>query len=165
MRCSVSALRGAALEGRAAREQHSWVVGPGPWGHLGTCDPASSSWPPASCEQGAAWGPAEGGRAGAPPCTGSWAVCTSLLSQWHHQHHHGPLSQEKASLAVAQRQAAELLQSEGVPVSRRQWVESRKGSWWSAYKVPLRTVHNPTRNLGFHSPLPQWDDKLVVNCI
>ena len=79
---------------------------------------------------------------------------------------------------------------------------SRKGSWWSTHQVPLRTVHNPTRNLGSipHSsvlawripgtgepgglpsmglhrvghdwsdlaaaaPLPQWEDKLIANCI
>ena len=124
------------------REQHS-QVGPGPEGIWGASSCSPPAGLPASCEQsplfpgppgrGQLWGPAKVGGLEPHLCTGSWVVCTSLLTQWHHHQQHcpgpscpattGPCPKKRPARPWPQRQAAELSQSEGVPVSLRQWVE------------------------------------------
>ena len=64
--------------------------------------------------------------------------------------HHGPLSQAKAGSAAASKasRCALTVRRRASEPAAVGGAGSRKGSWWSAHQVPLRTVHNPTKNLG-----------------
>ena len=163
--------RGQPWKEVAARKQHS-QVGPGPEGIWGASSCSPPAGLPASCEQsplfpgppgrGQLWGPAKVGGLEPHLCTGSWAVCTSLLTQWHHHQQHcpgpscpattGPCPKKRPARPWPQRQAAELSQSEGVPVSLRQWVEQEGKLVEHPPGAPQNSPQS-YQKFRFHSPL------------